>query len=246
MLLFPRRKPAAAASHEHARATARLENFSDIVIGFSLAEIGLNLVIPAHAAEFVTHPAGIFAFIVTFAVVVRFWWVNNAIFERYFVPNRVMTTCNFVALAALILQVFSLQLYLHFVPLNEGIVASRIYFAFFGMSYGMQGVVLAAGLLYRRGVLSHGNLRAGLRELLLRAGLVAGCFIGNARASNDISRVEVQAGKGREFLVANFPTSIVVDAFFGVVLGLAIWWIFVGILARRRRSRAGMDDVTLP
>ena len=241
MLLFPRRKPAAAASHEHARATARLENFSDIVIGFSLAEIGLNLVIPAHAAEFVTHPAGIFAFIVTFAVVVRFWWVNNAIFERYFVPNRLMTTCNFIALGALIVQVFSLQLYLHFVPLDEGIVASRIYFAFFGLSYGMQGVVLAEGLLYRRGVLSHGDLRAGLRELLLRVGLVAGCIIGNARASNNISRIEVQAGKGREFLVANFPTSIVVDAFFGIVVGLAIWWLILALFARQRSQNHAKD-----
>jgi len=240
-----RRRAPVVDSREHARATARLENFSDIVIGFSLAEIGLNLVIPAHAAEFVTHPAGIFAFVATFAVVVRFWWVNNAIFERYFVPNRVMTTCNFIALAALILQVFSLQLYLHFVPLKEGVVASRIYFAFFGTSYGMQGIVLAEGLLYRRSALSSVDLRAGLRELLLRAGLVVGSLVGNARASNDISRVEVKAGDGRQFLVANVPTSIVVDAFLGVVLGLLIWWLVVRLLGRRR-SPAGTNDPNSP
>jgi hypothetical protein len=50
------------------RSTHRLEVFSDIVIGLSLTQVGLTLVIPAHAIEFVTRPAGIFAFIVTFVV----------------------------------------------------------------------------------------------------------------------------------------------------------------------------------
>jgi hypothetical protein len=36
------------------RSAHRLEAFSDVVIGFSLAQLGLTLVIPAHAIEFVT------------------------------------------------------------------------------------------------------------------------------------------------------------------------------------------------
>ncbi len=99
-------------ARDRARATHRLEAFSDIVIGFSLAEIGLSLVLPAHAIDFIAQPTAIFAFVVTFIVVVRFWWVHDMIFEHHFVPNRAMTACNFVALASLILQVFCLQLYL--------------------------------------------------------------------------------------------------------------------------------------
>ncbi len=207
--------------------------FSDIVIGFSLAEIGINLVIPPHAIEFVTHPAGVFAFIVTFVVVIRFWWVNNEIFEHYFVPNRLMTALNFIALAALILQIFSLQLYLHFVPLDEGVVASRIYFTFFALSYGMQGLVLGLGLLHRWRDLSPAKLRNGLRELFLRMGLVVGCFIGNVRASNDIAKVFVQSGPASRFLVANFPSSIVVDGFAGVVIGLVLWLLAIRTISRR-------------
>jgi uncharacterized membrane protein len=219
--------------HERVRATQRLEMFSDIVIGFSLAEIGINLVVPPHAIEFVTHPAGVFAFIVTFVVVIRFWWVNNQIFEHYFVPNRLMTTLNFIALAALILQVFSLQLYLHFVPLDEGVVASRIYFTFFALSYGMQGLVLGLGLLHRRRELSRQKLRSGLRELFVRTGLVVGCFIGNVTASNDISKVFVQSGRGRQFLVANFPSSIVADGILGILIGLGLWLLIVRLISRR-------------
>jgi uncharacterized membrane protein len=161
------------------RATHRLEAFSDIVIGFSLAQLGLSFVIPAHAIEFVTRPAGIFAFIVTFVVVGRFWWVNFLVFEHYFRPNRTMVALNFIALGSLLLQIFALQLYLHFAPLQEGVVASRIYFALFSLSYGIQGVMLALGLRYRWGALSPQLRRSGVRILFSRFGVVVGSALGN-------------------------------------------------------------------
>jgi len=40
-----------------ARLVHRIESFSDLVIGFSLALLGLTLVIPAHATELLAHPA---------------------------------------------------------------------------------------------------------------------------------------------------------------------------------------------
>lgn len=184
---------------DHATATHLLEAFSDIVIGFSLAEIGLSLVLPTHAIDFVARPTAIFAFVVTFIVVVRFWWVHDMIFEHFFVPNRTMTACNFLALASLILQVFCLQLYLHFVPLNEGAIASRIYFAFFAVSYEVQGVMLG------------------------RTGLVAGSILGNAYAvTNDLAKVYVQVGKGKQIVVANLPNSILVFAIVGSLIGFAV------------------------
>jgi uncharacterized membrane protein len=208
---------------DRVRATHRLEAFSDIVIGFSLAEIGLSLVLPVHAIDFVARPTAIFAFIVTFIVVVRFWWVHDTIFDRYFVPNRVMTACSFVALASLILQVFCLQLYLHFVPLGEGAIASRIYFAFFAASYGVQGLMLALGLFYRRRELTLRERRSGVRELLSRTGLVAGSILGNVGAvTNQLAKVYVRAGQNEEVLVANLPDSIFVFAIVGSLIGIAL------------------------
>ena len=158
----------------------------------------------------------------TFIVVVRFWWVHDLIFEHYFVPNRPMTACNFIALASLILQVFCLQLYLHFVLLNEGAVASRIYFALFAVSYGVQGVMLGLGLFYRRHELTLRGRRNGIRELLTRTGLVTGSIVGNAYAvTNDLAKIYVQAGNGKRILVANLPNSIFVYAIVGSLIGVA-------------------------
>ena len=72
-----------------------MEAFSDIVIGFSLGQLALVLVIPAHAIDFVQRPEGIIAFLVTFVLIVRFWWLHFMIFEHYFEPSRLMIVCNF-------------------------------------------------------------------------------------------------------------------------------------------------------
>jgi len=145
------------------------------------------------------------------------------IFEHYFVPNRAMTACNFIALASLILQVFCLQLYLYFVPLNEGAIASRIYFAFFAASYGVQGLMLALGLFYRRHDLTLRGRRSGVRELLSRTGLVAGRILGNAYAvTNNLAKIYVQAGKNQQILVANLPNSIFVFAIVGSFIGIVL------------------------
>jgi uncharacterized membrane protein len=206
------------------RATRRLEAFSDIVIGFSLAQLGLTLVIPAHAIEFVTRPAGIFAFIVTFAVVGRFWWVNYFTFEHFFRPNRLMVALNFIALGSLLLQIFALQLYLHFVPLKEGVIASRIYFALFALSYGIQGLMLALGLAYRWKSSPAALRRVAVRVLLSRFGIVVATTIGNLRANNDLAQIFITVGK-QSTLVANLPGTIFFDTLIGLILGLLASWI---------------------
>jgi hypothetical protein len=193
--------------------------------------------LPAHAIDFVARPTAIFAFIVTFLVVVRFWWVHDTIFEHYFEPNRPMIASNFVALGSLILQVFGLQLYLHFVPLGEGAVASRIYFAFFALSYGVQGVMLALGLLYRRRELPLRLRRDGMRTLFTRTGLVAGSIVGNISAvTNDLTTVYVRVAEGKQVLVANLPTSIALYAIVGSLLGFVAFAIALRIVPALRAA----------
>ena len=84
------RRTRCPTSAEAATAQTRhpsLEAFSDIIIGFSLAELTLSLVIPVHALDFFARPLGLIAFLVTFVLVVRFWWLHFVIFEHYFEPN---------------------------------------------------------------------------------------------------------------------------------------------------------------
>lgn len=200
------------------RVTHRLEAFSDIVIGFSLAQLTLSLVIPAHAIDFVQRPAGIIAFLVTFVLVVRFWWLHFVIFEHYFVPNRLAITANFVALASLILQIFSLQLYSHFVPLGEGIVASRIYFGLFVLSYGMLVVMMGLGVQARWALLSVGRRRAAVQAMIRIGGTITGCAIGDLFSTGAIANLSVSVGDHRE-IVATIPWAILFAILVGSIIG---------------------------
>lgn len=221
----------AERSREKERTTHRLEAFSDIVIGFSLAQLGLSLVLPGHAVDFVQRPVGIIAFLITFAVIARFWWTHFVIFEHYFVPNRLMIACNFVALATMILLIFSLQLYLHFVPLGQGIVASRIYFGTFVISYGLLDAMIALGLRYRWNALSLERRRTGIQSALRLLGTVAGCALGNLFAGTD--HVDIAVGlPPHEEIVATFPLAIVLYTFVGWLIAT----IAAAIVLRRTPS----------
>ncbi|HEY3674776.1 MAG TPA: TMEM175 family protein [Candidatus Tumulicola sp.] len=212
--------------HGHELVVRRLEGFSDIVIGFSLAQLGLSLVIPPHAIDFVVRPLGLVAFFITFAVVVRFWWTHFRLFRSYFEPNRVMMTLNFMALAGLIAQVFALQLYLHFVPLGEGLVAARIYFGFFVAAYGVLGAMFLFGMLYRWRRLSPLERKSGIRDFFGILGTVTGCAIGNIMTSgapSDVTNVFVDV-RGTHQIVAVAPTTI----FLGIIVG----WVAGVILGR--------------
>jgi uncharacterized membrane protein len=196
----------AEAAHRRERVTHRIEAFSDIVIGFSLALLSLSLVIPPHAIDFFERPLGLIAFLVTFVLVVRFWWLHFAIFEHYFEPSRLAVSANFVALASLILQIFALQLYVHFVPLNEGIVASRIYFGFFVLSYSVLCVMLAVGLRQRWTALSIRRRRAGVQAGLRIVGTIAGCALAGCgkrrRLRIDFSEIlRYHIGKSPRYIV---------------------------------------------
>ena len=212
----------AETAERRKRVTHRLEAFSDIVIGFSLAQLTLSLVIPVHVIDFVQRPLGIIAFLVTFVLVVRFWWLHFVIFEHYFEPTRLTVTCNFIALASLILQIFSLQLYVHFVPtLAEGIDASRLYFGFFVLSYGMLCVMLAVWLHQRWGALTAGRRQAGLQAALRIAGTVAGCAVGNVLSTHVMPQVYVLANS-RGDVVATFPWAILFFTLAGTLAGFVM------------------------
>jgi uncharacterized membrane protein len=221
---------AAPAEGRRELVVRRLEGFSDIVIGFSLGQLGLSLVIPPHAVDFVVRPLGLVAFFITFAIIVRFWWTHFRLFRSYFEPNRVMMTLNFVALAGLIAQVFALQLYLHFVPLGEGMFAARIYFAFFAASYGVLAAMFLFGMLYRWRALSLGERKSGIKDFFGIFGTVLGCAIGNIMttgANFDTTNVVVQV-RGKEQIVAVAPTQI----FLGILIGWAVGNILGWLLGR--------------
>jgi len=100
-------------SEEH--VVRRLESFADIVIGFSLAMLTLNLAIPRHGAVelFTSNPWPLLGFAATFAFVAVFWWSSHRLFTYYFVPTAPNIVLTFVTLAGILFFTYSLQLLLH-------------------------------------------------------------------------------------------------------------------------------------
>lgn len=132
----------------------RLEAFSDIVIGFSLAQATLSL----EPKKFFIEPTYVMAFAVTFAGVASIWWIHNRLFAKFFVPNRLSIFLNFIALGCIILYVFSLQAMMT----AASKAAIPFYFATFGMVYLLLGALYLLGVRERRPVLSVEDYRHGL------------------------------------------------------------------------------------
>jgi uncharacterized membrane protein len=115
----------------------RLEAFSDIVIGFSLAQLGASLVIPEHAETLIEHPGWFFGFLLAFSVVCSMWFFHHRLFSRYFVASPLTVVLNFVWLAVVVLLVYATEVY---VRTPENLVAVRMYFGAYTAAYAILGV----------------------------------------------------------------------------------------------------------
>ena len=99
-------------SEEH--IVHRLEAFSDIVIGFSLAQMTLNLVLPNDVLDlFKHHSLSLAAFGLTFMIVAGLWWAHHRLFTYYFVPTPFNIALNFLSLGGVMFIVYTLQVWLH-------------------------------------------------------------------------------------------------------------------------------------
>lgn len=99
-------------SEEH--VVHRLEAFSDIVIGFSLAQMTLNLVLPNDVLDlFRHHSLSLAAFALTFTIVAGLWWGHHRLFTYYFVPTPFNVVLNFLSLGGVMFIVYTLQVWLH-------------------------------------------------------------------------------------------------------------------------------------
>jgi uncharacterized membrane protein len=124
----------------------RLEAFSDIVIGFSLAQLGVSLTVPANGAALLSNPSWFFGFIFAFAVVCSMWFFHHRLFSTCFVPTFWPVLLNFVWLAILVLLVFVTQVN---VRVNDLIVVS-MYFGIYALAYAILGVQYVIALPVNR------------------------------------------------------------------------------------------------
>jgi uncharacterized membrane protein len=171
----------AAQDETQQRLIHRLEAFSDIVIGFSLAQLALSLTIPKNgAAGLLQHPEPLIAFIITFALVCGMWWAHHKLFVHYFVPIPVMVVLNFITLAGVSFAVYSVQLMLHEAPprvYGEKPISghSSMDFVFYlgslAVVYGLLGIQYLYGWNVRREHLPVNVALDGLRSSLMLIGV---------------------------------------------------------------------------
>jgi uncharacterized membrane protein len=128
----------------------RVEIFSDIVLGFCLAELGLSLWLPTagHAvAEVLTKPWGLIAFVWTFGTICLLWVRNNHLFKHYFTPNSFSIALNFAQLGSAVLMVYMVQVFVRAIQLDgPGDVKNGI--AMYCGSFVLLQLLLGALFLY--------------------------------------------------------------------------------------------------
>lgn len=165
-------------SEREERLVHRIEAFSDIVIGFSLAQLGATLVIPAHAQDLIAQPGWIVLFFWTFALVCAMWWTHHRVFVAGFKPTPAALILNFVLLATIVLIVYFAQVFARISTPHDGLVAGRLYFGALGVS------ALVTALLYYVNLgLSRGTIVNAISGLLQCAGVAVSIGLGDRLVS---------------------------------------------------------------
>ncbi len=124
--------------------TRRLEAFSDVVIGFSLAQLGAALVVSQQGLHDFLTPLGLLNFLFPFAIVCSAWFFHHRLFSQLFIPKTWPVVLNFVWLASVVMVVFAAETYTKLGTLT----AMRFYFACYAMVYALLTVQYLIALKY--------------------------------------------------------------------------------------------------
>ncbi len=148
----------------------RLESFSDIVIGFSLAELTLNLAIPGHFADLTRSWWWLIGYLWTFAVVSLLWFSHHRLFVEAFVPSKSAIVLNFVWLATVGLLVYLLQVFGRFASDEHDVrVIYTAYFALYAFNIAITAALYALGVL-RTDVLDERSRTVALKRAVVFGG----------------------------------------------------------------------------
>jgi uncharacterized membrane protein len=149
--------------HE-ARLVRRIENFSDLVMGFSLALLSLTLVVPAHTVVLFAHPWWLVGYFWTFSFIAGIWYTHQRLFEKYFVPSGISILVNFVMLSMLGLVVYFVQVVGRVHTDADKALAFLAYFTAFSIGWIAIGTLYAIGTKKRWSHLSLEDRRLGVRR----------------------------------------------------------------------------------
>jgi uncharacterized membrane protein len=161
----------------------RIEAFSDIVIGFCLAQLGIGLVLPKNATDMFSVWQSTTFFVTAFILVAVLWWLHHRTFTSFFVLVTPMVVMNFAMLCGLVLTLYFLESIVHIANLGQD--PSRFFALFvfaFAFVYTLVGLMLLAGLLVRCAELPADEIRWGAGQLVsiclaVTFGLAVGTYL---------------------------------------------------------------------
>jgi len=135
----------------------RLEDFGDVVIGFSLALLALSLAVPNHAAMLLQNVEWLVAYVWTFSIVCAMWGAHYWTFRHVFVPTRLSVVLNYAKLGLIVLLIYTLQVLLRAFDLGNArdiIVANQLYWVCLSLYMATTAMLLAIGLRVRHASLT--------------------------------------------------------------------------------------------
>ncbi|MGC2130718.1 MAG: TMEM175 family protein [Candidatus Aquilonibacter sp.] len=163
------------------RLTRRIESFSDLVIGFSLALLALTLSIPPHIVDLLTNPSWLVAYFWTFAVVAGIWYSHQRLFTHFFWPETFSIVLNFTLLSMVGLLVYFVQVFVHYHSTFDRVWAFIAYFAVLGIAFIALGTLYLHGARRRWGSLDaedrYVGFRQGLRNIVGGAFMLVGALV---------------------------------------------------------------------
>jgi uncharacterized membrane protein len=164
------------------RLVRRIESFSDLVIGFSLALLALTLTIPTHFLDLWRHPWWLIAYFWTFAIIGNLWFLHQRLFTHYFWPERLSIFLNFVLLSLVGLIVFFVQVFVRYKAEPDEVWAFLTYFFVLGLALMVMGLLYLHGTRKRWDSLDADERFVGMRHSL-RGIVGAGMMIGAAASA---------------------------------------------------------------
>jgi uncharacterized membrane protein len=135
----------------------RLEAFGDIVIGFSLALLGVSLIVPNHARELLSHTAWFAAYVWTFALVCSMWGAHYWTFRYVFMPTPVSLILNYTKLGLIVLLIFAVQVLLRALQYGDArdvVVANMLYWGCLTAYWIVAVAIIGVGMRLRRAIIA--------------------------------------------------------------------------------------------
>ncbi len=173
--------PPGAERLANERLVRRLESFSDLVIGFSLALLSLTLAVPNHVVDLVRNPWWLIAYIWTFLVIASIWYTHQRLFSYYFTVRPYTIFLNFLLLASLGLIVYFVQVFVHVQGEPDKVWAFLAYFFMQSISFIVMGALYAHGVRARwaelDGQLRYQGVRHAVRNLTTGVAVLLGVTI---------------------------------------------------------------------